>query len=630
MQLLKASILDAQTTYTEISELGDRIALMQIVVVALCVALGCASGLMVMQLLTPVSQMIEASRAISRSQFDTPDIPLPKQPEIGQLAESFNRMKHSMAQQVSTLQEKNEIERELHRQKTEALELQNRMERSRLQQLRSQIDPHFLFNTLNVIQQMAGTESAYRTQALIMALSHLLRYSLMSNDEQVPLSREVRVVDEYYSIYHVRFGDRVQMEWAFSDSLDLTETMVPSFILQPIVENAFKHGICPKEEGGVVRIRMIPLREKGLLCIRVLDNGVGWMRGGMAMVNIVASYFFGGISGSASADTASIGSIMIPMMVDQGYGADFSTAVTITSSCEGLLVPPSHNMVIYATTAGGISVGSLFLAGYLPGALLAIVLMIGSYIISVKRNYPKGDPFSIKAFVKQLGTSIWALAAVIIVVFGVVGGVFTATESAAIAVIYSLLVSVFVYKGLDWKGVWHALDECVNTLSIVLILIATSAVFGNCLTMLHVPDLAATAITDLTDNPYIIALLIDLILLVLGMIMDMAPIILIATPILLPIATSIGIDPIQFGIIVVLNCGIGLLTPPVGSVLFIGSAVAKRPMEKVVKATLPFYLCMFIALLLLTYIPDISLAIPKLLGGYVSPIANPLGPVFIH
>ena len=246
--------------------------------------------------------------------------------------------------------------------------------------------------------------------------------------------------------------------------------------------------------------------------IALADACVGWMRGGMAMVNIVASYFFGGISGSASADTASIGSIMIPMMVDQGYDADFSTAVTITSSCEGLLVPPSHNMVIYATTAGGISVGSLFLAGYLPGALLAIVLMIGSYIISVKENYPKGSPFSIKGFVKQLGTSIWALAAVVIVVFGVVGGVFTATESAAIAVIYSLFVSVFVYKGLDWKGVWHALDECVNTLSIVLILIATSAVFGNCLTMLHVPDLAANAITSVTDNPYIIALLIDLII----------------------------------------------------------------------------------------------------------------------
>ena len=178
--------------------------------------------------------------------------------------------------------------------------------------------------------------------------------------------------------------------------------------------------------------------------IALADACVGWMRGGMAMVNIVASYFFGGISGSASADTASIGSIMIPMMVDQGYDADFSTAVTITSSCEGLLVPPSHNMVIYATTAGGISVGSLFLAGYLPGALLAIVLMIGSYIISVKENYPKGSPFSIKGFIKQLGTSIWALAAVVIVVFGVVGGVFTATESAAIAVIYSQFVSVFI------------------------------------------------------------------------------------------------------------------------------------------------------------------------------------------
>ena len=228
-----------------------------------------------MRLLTPVQKMIAASRAIGKSEFDTPDIPLPKQPEIAQLAESFNIMKHSMAQQVTTLQEKNEIERELHRQKTEALELQNRMERSRLQQLRSQIDPHFLFNTLNVIQQTAGTETAYRTQALIMALSHLLRYSLMSNDEQVPLSREVRIVDEYYSIYHVRFGERVRMEWRISDSLDLTETMVPSFILQPIVENAFKHGICPKEEGGVVRIRVNPLREKGLLCIRVVDNGVG-------------------------------------------------------------------------------------------------------------------------------------------------------------------------------------------------------------------------------------------------------------------------------------------------------------------------------------------------------------------
>lgn len=340
---------------------------------------------------------------------------------------------------------------------------------------------------------------------------------------------------------------------------------------------------------------------------------VGWMTGGMAMVNIVASYFFGGISGSASADTASLGSILIPMMADQGYDKDFSTAVTITSSCEGLLVPPSHNMVIYAMSAGGISVGALFLAGYIPGALLAMSLMVGSYIISKKRNYPKGDKFSLKVLLKQLSVSIWALAAIIIVVVGVVGGAFTATESAAIAVIYSLLVSVFIYRGLDWKGVWKALDDCINTLSIVLILIATSAVFGNCLTRLHVPDIAARAITGVSSNPYVIALLIDLILLVLGCIMDMAPIILIATPILLPIATSIGIDPVQFGIIIVLNCGIGLLTPPVGAVLFIGSAVAKLPMEKVVKATLPFYLCMIIVLILITFIPGISMFLPNLL-----------------
>ncbi len=347
--------------------------------------------------------------------------------------------------------------------------------------------------------------------------------------------------------------------------------------------------------------------------IALANACVGWMTGGMAMVNIVASYFFGGISGSASADTASLGSILIPMMVDQGYDGDFSTAVTITSSCEGLLVPPSHNMVIYAMSAGGVSVGSLFLAGYIPGALLAFSLMVGSYIISKRRHYPKGEKFSLKNLLKQFSVSFWALAAIIIVVVGVVGGWFTATESAAIAVIYSLIVSVFIYKGLDWKGVWKVLEQCVDTLSIVLILISTSSIFGYCLTTLHVPDLAANAIIGITDNPIILALLLNAILLFLGCIMDMAPIILIATPILLPIATSIGINPIQFGIMMVLNCGIGLLTPPVGAVLFIGSAVAKMPMEKVVKATLPFYLCMILVLMLITFVPAVSLFLPNML-----------------
>ena len=218
-------------------------------------------------------------------------------------------------------------------------------------------------------------------------------------------------------------------------------------------------------------------------------------------------------------------------------------------------------------------------------------------------------------FGKQLLDSFWALAAVIIVVVGVVGGLFTATESAAIAVVYSLIVSVFIYKGITWKGVWESFDKCVETLAIVLILIAMSAAFGNCLTLLHVPAKAATLITTITSNPVIIILLLNVILLLLGMIMDMAPIILIATPILLPVAQSVGLHPIQFGIMMVLNCGIGLLTPPVGAVLFIGSAVAKRPMEKVVKATLPFYLCMILALLLISFVPQISLLLPQLTGS---------------
>ena len=346
--------------------------------------------------------------------------------------------------------------------------------------------------------------------------------------------------------------------------------------------------------------------------ISLAKSLVGWMTGGMAMVNIVASYFFGGISGSAAADTASLGTILIPMMVDQGYDDDFSTAVTITSSCEGLLVPPSHNMIIYATTAGSISVGSLFLAGYIPGAVLAVSLMIGSYIISVRRRYPKGEKFSFRAFFHELGRSVWALAAVLIVVVGVVAGVFTATESAAIAVVYSLFVSVFIYKGLDWKGVWKAFGDSLDTLAIVLILIATSNAFGYLLTYLRVPNLAAGAITSLTTNPIVLALMINVILLVLGCVMDMAPIILIATPILLPLAQTIGIDPIQFGIMIVLNCGIGLLTPPVGAVLFIGSAVSGVPMERVVRATFPFYVCMIITLLLVTFIPQVSLFLPGL------------------
>lgn len=274
-ELLETAITNGQSSYAELSRLSALLKNLQMGITALCLVLGFVALRSVLRILTPVQEMIQASQILSTGDYSAPDVPVRRQDEIGRLAGSFNRMKHSMAEQVKTLQEKNEMESALFKKENEALELQNLMERETLQQLRSQIDPHFLFNTLNVILHTAEQESAYRTGALLTALSHLLRYSLASNDVQVPLSREVRIVDEYFSLYHIRFGDRVKFEWRIADSIDLTETMVPSFILQPLVENAFKHGISPKEEGGRVRIRINRLPKKGLLYISVSDDGVG-------------------------------------------------------------------------------------------------------------------------------------------------------------------------------------------------------------------------------------------------------------------------------------------------------------------------------------------------------------------
>lgn len=340
---------------------------------------------------------------------------------------------------------------------------------------------------------------------------------------------------------------------------------------------------------------------------------IGWMRGGLAMVNIVASLFFGGISGSSTADTASLGTILIPMMRDEGYDGEFSTCVTMASSVQGLLIPPSHNMVLYATVAGSVSVGRLFLAGYVPGIVLAVVLMIYSYIVSVKRHYPKGDPFNIKNVLKTCWESVWGLLTVLIVVIGVVFGMFTATESAAIAVVYALIVSLFVYRELDLKGIWQVLERGLNTLAIVLILISTSSAFGWMLTYLKMPELVANAILGISDNKYVIMLIMNVLLLVLGCVMDMSALILVCTPILLPIATGIGIDPVHFGAIMVLNLGIGLITPPVGGTLFVGSAVSGIKIEKLSKAMLPFYAMMVIALLIVTFCPGLVMFLPNLM-----------------
>jgi tripartite ATP-independent transporter DctM subunit len=336
----------------------------------------------------------------------------------------------------------------------------------------------------------------------------------------------------------------------------------------------------------------------------------------MAQVNVIDSVIFGGISGSAAADVASIGSVIIPLMKKNGYKEDFTGALTMSSAIQGLITPPSHNMVIYATAAGGVSVGALFLAGYLPGAVLAVIMMVTVYLLSVKRKYPKGDKFSLRVLGREFLRTFWALAVIFIVVVGVVAGIFTATESAAIAVVYCLFVSVHVYKGLKWRNVWGVLNNAIEVLSIVMILIGISAVFGYCLTILRVPALAAEFVISITDNPIFIFLLINIALLLLGSIMDMAPVILIATPILLPLATSAGMSPITFGILIVLNCGIGLITPPVGTVLFITSSVAKVPVEKLIRANWPFYLALLAALMLITYVPALTLTLPRIFMGY--------------
>lgn len=340
---------------------------------------------------------------------------------------------------------------------------------------------------------------------------------------------------------------------------------------------------------------------------------IGWVRGGLAMVNVIASMFFGGISGSSTADTASLGTILIPMMKDQGYDGEFATNITMTSSVQGLLIPPSHNMVMYATVAGSVSVGRLFLAGYMPGIVLGVALCVYCYYKAVKCNYPKGDPFSIKNVLKTLASSIWGLLTVLVVVVGVVGGVFTATESAAIAVVWSIFVSICIYRRIKLKDIWHLMEKSLSTLAIVLILISTSQVFGWLLTYLKMPEMIASGILSISDNWVVIMLILNFLMLILGTIMDMSAIILVCTPILLPIATSVGIDPVHFGAIMILNLGIGLLTPPVGGTLFVGSAVSGIKIERLVKGLLPQLAVMVIVLLVITYCEPIAMFLPNLI-----------------
>lgn len=340
---------------------------------------------------------------------------------------------------------------------------------------------------------------------------------------------------------------------------------------------------------------------------------VGFVRGGLSLVNIMASTFFGAISGSSLADTASVGSVLIPEMERKGYPREFSTAVTVSGSVQALLTPPSHNSVLYSLAAGGtVSIASLFVAGIGPGLLLSAVMMSMCLMFARKRNYPKGEVIPLRQALKICVDALWGLFTMVIILGGILSGVFTATESASIAVVWAFFVTMFIYRDYKWRDLPKLLHRTVRTLSIVMILIAFAGAFGYIMTLMQIPSKITAMFLTLSDNRYVILMCINFMLLALGTLMDMAPLILILTPILMPVITGIGVDPVHFGMIMLVNLGIGLITPPVGAVLFVGAAIGKVTIEDTVKALLPFYAALFMVLMAVTYVPAISLWLPSI------------------
>ena len=349
--------------------------------------------------------------------------------------------------------------------------------------------------------------------------------------------------------------------------------------------------------------------------VRVADAAVGRVRGGLGIVDVGASMMFGAVSGSAIASASAIGSTMVPLMKDKGYPGDYAVNVTVTAAIVGLLIPPSHNMIIYSAASGiGVSIGDLFLAGVFPGLLTGFMLMAAAWLVARQRDLPRGSFPGWRAFIRAAAYAIPGLLTAVIIMGGILSGVFTATESSAVAVIYTVLVGVFVYRSLGWDGFWDAAGKSVRTASMVLFIIAAATAFGFALALLEVPAALGSLISFITDNPLLTLLIINFMLLALGTFMDMAPLIVITTPIFLPVAMGVGVDPVHFGIIMMLNLGIGLVTPPVGSVLFVGSAVGEIPVTKLVRTIWPFYLTLIAALALVTYVPALSLWLPSVMA----------------
>jgi len=340
---------------------------------------------------------------------------------------------------------------------------------------------------------------------------------------------------------------------------------------------------------------------------------VGHLRGGLGQVNILASVMFGGVSGSAAADASAVGGLMVPQMKARGYDVDYAVNITVVGSIIALMIPPSHNMIIYSISAGGrISIADLFTAGIIPGFLLALSLMIAAWFVARRRGYPT-EPFpGLRALGGLFVSAMPGLILVAIIFGGVRSGIFTASESSNIAVVYALLITFFVYRTLSWSDFIEATFAAVRTTAMVLMVIGCAASFGWLLAYLRVPASMVSLLQGVSDNPIVILLLLNVVLLILGTFMDMSPLIVITTPIFLPVATAFGVDPVHFGVILILNLGIGLCTPPVGAVLFVGCAVGRIPIWHAMRTIWPFYGAAFATLMFVTYIPALSLWLPSL------------------
>jgi len=356
---------------------------------------------------------------------------------------------------------------------------------------------------------------------------------------------------------------------------------------------------------------------QGGIARRLIDIAkvfLGRLPGGLAFVNIMAAMFFGAISGSAVAAASAIGGFMGKRMEDEGYDKNFSAAVNITSATTGMIIPPSNILIVYSLASGGVSIAALFIAGYIPGIIVGLSLMVVAGIYSFKHDYPVGEKITFKYALIKLLDAVPSLLLIIIVIGGIVAGYFTATEASAIAVLYSFILSTLIYKEVKLKDIPQILLNSASTTAVVMLLIGASIAMSWVMAYQNIPQNITSALIGLTDNPIIILLLINLILLAVGTFMDMTPAVLIFTPIFLPVVTALGMNPIHFGIMMVLNLSIGLCTPPVGSVLFVGCSVADTSIEKVIKPLLPLFMAMIAALLLVSYIPELSLYLPDYFG----------------